>query len=92
MVVYVLGSSIRQVFAWLSFTRLGGPQTRSGRFGEEGTFASDRSRISNSQSYTDWATGTAIGSVQVRVSYNNYFHEYSKIKDSITRMFLHGSL
>jgi len=92
VVVCVLGSSIRHVFVWLCFTRLGGPQTRSGRFGKEGIFANDRSRIPNSQYYADWATGTTIGSVQVRVNYSNDFHDFKKIKDSITRMLLKGSL
>ena len=49
VVVYDLGSIIRHVFAWMSFTRLGGPQRGSRRFGELGTFAGDRSRIPNSQ-------------------------------------------
>ena len=53
VVVCVLGSSIRHVVVWLCFTRLGGPQTRSGRFGKEGIFANDRSRIPNNQYYTD---------------------------------------
>ena len=53
VVVCVLGSNIKQVLAWLSFSRLGGPQRWSGGFGEEGTLANDRSRVPNSQPYTD---------------------------------------
>jgi hypothetical protein len=49
VVVYVLGSSIRQLFAWPSFTRLGRPQRGPRRFGELGNFAGDRSRIKNSE-------------------------------------------
>ena len=45
----VLGTSIRHVFAWLSFTRLPELHRRSGRFGEVGTFAPKGKRIPNRQ-------------------------------------------